>query len=127
MKFPGAIIAFLKGDPSGGTAGSVVNHIGFEVPNVTQALAKWKAAGLKTEAGRPGQCFVYTPDDLSKIEILENKSLTVPIAFHHVHFFVADPGPGGGSAVTEIQAWYVKMFGAKPGSVGHLIPRTCRV
>jgi len=115
-KFPGVLILVRKGEPSGGTVGSVINHIGFNVPNVPEALEKWKAAGLKTAPGQnPGQCFLFTPDDMTRVEILENKSLTVPIAFHHVHFYVADPS---GTTVTEIQSWYVKTFGAKAGKRG---------
>jgi catechol 2,3-dioxygenase-like lactoylglutathione lyase family enzyme len=114
MKFPGALILLRKGEPAGGTVGSVINHIGFNVPNVQEALAKWKAAGLKAELGQnPGQCFLFTPDDLTRVEILENKSITVPIAFHHIHFYV--PDSGGFSSVAEIQSWYAKTFGAKPG------------
>jgi catechol 2,3-dioxygenase-like lactoylglutathione lyase family enzyme len=117
MKFPGVLILVRKGEPSGGTVGSVINHFGFNVPNVPEAMAKWKAAGLKTELGQnPGQCFLFTPDDLTRVEILENKSLTVPIAFHHVHFYV--PDSGGNTSVTEIQSWYVKTFGAKAGKRG---------
>ncbi len=113
-KFPGVLIFLKKGDTTLGSVGSVVNHIGFHVPNTPEALARWKAAGIKTEVGTiPGQGFVYTPDGLTRIEILEDKTLTVPIAFHHVHFFVADTG--GGSNVLEMQSWYAKMFGAKPG------------
>ena len=113
-KFPGVLILVRKGEPSGGTVGSVINHFGFNVPNVPEALAKWKAAGLKTELGsNPGQCFLFTPDDLTRVEILENKSMTVPIAFHHVHFFI--PDSGGNTSITEIQSWYVKTFGAKAG------------
>jgi catechol 2,3-dioxygenase-like lactoylglutathione lyase family enzyme len=116
-KFPGVLILVRKGEPAGGTVGSVINHIGFNVPNVPEALAKWKAAGLKTELGQnPGQCFLFTPDDMTRVEILENKSLTVPIAFHHVHFFV--PDAGGNTSVLEIQSWYAKTFGAKPGKRG---------
>jgi catechol 2,3-dioxygenase-like lactoylglutathione lyase family enzyme len=76
-KFPGVLILVRKGEPTGGTVGSVINHIGFNVPNVPEALAKWKAAGLKTELGQnPGQCFLYTPDDLTRVEILFTKSDT---------------------------------------------------
>jgi len=118
MKLPGVLILIRKEDPSGGTLGSIVNHVGFRVPNVQQAMAKWKAAGLKTEDGRNAQQgFVTTPDNLVRIEILEDPSLTVPIAFHHIHFFVAQAGPSAGS-VEEIQSWYAKMFGAKPGKRG---------
>lgn len=120
VKFPGVVVFFTKGDPDGGTVGSVVNHFAFSVPSTPDALAKWNAAGLKTEVGSlPGQGYVHTPDDLSRIEILENKSQAVPVAFHHVHFFVPDPAPDGGSAVMEIQAWYAKVFGAVPGKRGN--------
>src|SRR6202171_2344171 len=80
MKFPGVLILLRKGEPSGGSVGSVVNHIGFYVPNVQESVTKWKAAGLKTEPGqRAGQAYVTTPDDLVRSEVIENKMLTVPI------------------------------------------------
>jgi hypothetical protein len=114
FKFPGVLILVRKGDNTGGTVGSIVNHIGFHVPNTTEALARWKAAGLKTEVGaNPGQGFVYAPDDVTRVEILEDKTQTVPIVFHHVHFYIADAA--GASNVLEMQSWYAKMFGAKPG------------
>jgi catechol 2,3-dioxygenase-like lactoylglutathione lyase family enzyme len=117
FKFPGVLILLRKGDPTGGSVGSMVNHIGFHVPNTTEALAKWKAAGIKAEAGQnPGQGWLYTPDDLTKVEILEDKSQTEPIKFHHVHFYVAEPT--GSSTVLEMQSWYAKMFGAVPGKRG---------
>jgi catechol 2,3-dioxygenase-like lactoylglutathione lyase family enzyme len=119
VRLPSAVILLGKGEPSGGTVGSVVNHVGFTVPSVEQAMAKWKATGLKTEAGRDDQQgFVFTPDDLMKIEILEDRSLTVPIAFHHIHFFVADSASSGADSVAEIKAWYAQIFGAKPGKRG---------
>jgi len=112
FKLPGTVIVLTPMEPSGGNDGSVVNHVGFLVPSVQQAMAKWKAAGLKTEAGaRPQQGFVFTPDDF-RFEILEEASMTTPLAMHHIHFAVAK------SSVPEIKAWYAKMFGAKPGKRG---------
>ena len=47
------------------SVGSVVGHIGFHVPDTNAAMARWKAAGLETEAGQnPGQGFVWTPDKM---------------------------------------------------------------
>src|SRR5262245_50898848 len=44
-RFPGvAVFLHLREmgiPPSGGTDGSVVNHVGFTVPNVQEAVAKW--------------------------------------------------------------------------------------
>ena len=67
--------------PTGGTDGTVVNHVGFIVQNVQESVAKWKAAGVPVQPGNNGrldQAYVTTPDGLS-IEILEDKNQTVPI------------------------------------------------
>jgi catechol 2,3-dioxygenase-like lactoylglutathione lyase family enzyme len=70
VEFPDVVVRLRQQEPTGGSVGSVVNHVGFLVPNIQQSVGKWKAAGLRTEPGnRPEQAFVYTPDDL-KIEIL---------------------------------------------------------
>ena len=120
VKFPGVLILIRKAmDPPAGTVGSVVNHIGFLVPNVAATRAKWQAAGLMMEPPNPAnakQIYVHTPDDLVRIEILEDAMQTEPIKFHHVHFFVADSG--GANTVLAMQAWYAKTFGAKPGKRG---------
>src|SRR6202162_887123 len=77
IEFPDVVVRLRPQEPTGGSGGTVINHGGLMVPNVQHSVAKWKAAGLKTEPGnRPEQGFVYTPDDV-KIEILEDKSLTV--------------------------------------------------
>jgi len=120
VKFPGVLILIRKAmDPPAGSVGSVVNHIGFLVPDVAATRAKWQAAGLMMEPPNPAnakQIYVHTPDDLVRIEILEDAMQTVPIKFHHVHFFVADAG--GTNSVLAMQAWYAKTFGAKPGKRG---------
>lgn len=120
FKFPGTLV-FLsvpaQPEPGGPSEGSVVNHIGFKVPNTQEAAARWKAAGLNVVPGnRAQQVFLFTPDDV-KIEILEDQSLTVPIKFHHIHFYLADTSTGE-DQVKAIQAWYAKIFGAKPGMRG---------
>jgi len=119
VQFPGVLVLLAKADPTGGAVGSIVNHVGFLVPNVQQSVAKWKEAGLTVEAGRtPQQAFVTTPDGLIRIEILENASQPQPIVFHHVHFYVGPGAQGGVEVIPEMQAWYAKMFGAKPGKSG---------
>jgi catechol 2,3-dioxygenase-like lactoylglutathione lyase family enzyme len=118
VKFPGVIV-FLNQGPgtppaTGGTVGTVVNHVGFLVPNVQASVAKWNAAGVTVEPGGNGrldQAFVTTPDGV-RIEILEDKNQTMPIRSHHVHFYVPE------AEIPKIQAWYAKYFGAKPGMRG---------
>ena len=102
-----------------------MNHIGFSVPNLRQTVDKLKSGGFKmvTSAEAPptvkvqddigltsggdvsGIAYVIGPDDV-KVEIVEIKKQTAPIASHHVHFFSQKP--------EEVQAWYVKIFGSKP-------------
>ena len=114
IMFPGLYINLNLGTEKGdgGSQGSVVNHVGFIVDNVQQRVAQWKAAGVKVLPGtnnRPDQAFVETPDGL-RIEILEDKTQTVPIRGEHVHFFLQE------SEIPKAQAWYVKTFGGKAGT-----------
>ena len=110
--FPGVVVILnlrMPAPSTGGTDGSVVNHVGFTVQNVQEAVAKWKAAGVPVQPGNNGrldQAYVITPDGL-RIEILENKNQNVPIRHEHVHFFLPQ------EAIAESQAWYGKIFGAK--------------
>ena len=123
FKFPGVLILVRKGDGTTPTVGSVVGHIGFHVPDTTAAMAKWKAAGLNTEAGQnPGQGFVWTPDHLLRVEILEDKTQTVPIAFHHVHFYVADAA-GSFATCWRCNRGTPRCSAPSPGSAGSLTPR----
>jgi catechol 2,3-dioxygenase-like lactoylglutathione lyase family enzyme len=105
--------------PTGGTAGTVINHVGLIVPNVQDAVARWRVAGVPVEFGRDpvlgkdriDQAWITTVDGL-RVEILEDKSQTEPIKHHHVHYHLNE------SAIPAIQAWYAKHFGAKPGMRG---------
>jgi catechol 2,3-dioxygenase-like lactoylglutathione lyase family enzyme len=45
-----------------------------------------------------------------KVELVEVRAQTLPIALHHVHF--------SGPQNAEMQAWYAKVFGAKPRAGG---------
>ena len=107
-KFPDVIVLVTKGEPKIGSVGTTVNHLGFKVPNVNAAVARVKAAGFQILSENPTnhQAMVMSPDDV-KVELSEDKSMTVPIAHHHIHFY--------NSSVDETKAWYVKTFGAKPG------------
>ena len=116
VKFPGVLVAIAKqkDEPSGGSVGSVVDHVGFQVPDVQASVARWTAAGLTVQPGTNGrkdQAFITTPDGL-KIEILQESSMTDPIAMHHIHFFVAE------AVLPEMKEYYVKHYGAKPGKRG---------
>jgi catechol 2,3-dioxygenase-like lactoylglutathione lyase family enzyme len=111
MMFPGVYINLNLGTEKGegGTPGSVVNHVGFIVDNVQKRVAEWKAAGVPVLPGtnnRPDQAFVVTPDGV-RIEILEDKTQTVPIRNEHVHLSMTE------AEIPKAQAWYAKTFGGK--------------
>lgn len=118
VMFPGVAV-FLQQGPGtppavGGSAGTIVNHGGFLVPNVQAAVARWKAAGLTPDPqtnGRTDQAYFTTADGL-RIEILEDKAQTIPIRHHHLHYYVPE------AEIPKIRDWYAKYFGAKPGMRG---------
>jgi catechol 2,3-dioxygenase-like lactoylglutathione lyase family enzyme len=106
IQFPGVFINYREATPAGGMVGSVVNHFGFHVQSVADTLEKIKPLGLKVEQNNPQQAFITGPEDI-RVELLEDKTISSPIEMHHVHLFVTDP--------LEVQAWYVKHFGAIAG------------
>ncbi len=127
-KFLNVLIAFTEQAPTGGTKGTTVNHLGFWVPSVRDALAKVRAAGypIVTREELPPSlevkddmayiadqdtyiAMVMAPDDV-KVELVEKRTQSEPIALHHVHFAAED--------VDAMKAWYVKTFDAVPGMRG---------
>lgn len=126
MKFPGVLIFLHKGEPSGSTMGSRIDHVGFNVVNGDKLVVKMKAAGVKTdptagtrapESKSASWGNVYSPDGL-KTEFLERsrlwdgrtqeKAFTVPIAAEQIHFFLPDPN------VKDALGLYAKIVGAQP-------------
>src|SRR5437667_10363219 len=113
IMFPGVLINLNLGNEKGegGTQGSVVNHVGFIVNNVQQRVAQWKAAGVRVLPGnnnRLDQAFVETPDGV-RIEILEDKTQSMPIRHEHIHLFLPE------AEMVKAQAWYAKTWGGKAG------------
>ena len=114
IMFPGLYINLNLGTEKGdgGTQGSVVIHVGFIVNNVQARVAQWKAAGVTVLPGnnnRLDQAFVETPDGV-RMEILEDKTQSMPIRNEHVHLFLTE------AEIPKAQAWYAKTFGGKPGT-----------
>jgi catechol 2,3-dioxygenase-like lactoylglutathione lyase family enzyme len=118
--FPGLYISLILGNEKGegGTVGSVVNHVGFVVDNVQMRVAQWKAAGVTVLPGgalpngggtRLDQAYVETPDGV-RMEILEDKTQTVPIKNEHIHFALP------AAEIPKAVAWYAKVFGGQPAT-----------
>jgi catechol 2,3-dioxygenase-like lactoylglutathione lyase family enzyme len=126
--FPDVLVLLTPGEASGGSDGSVVNHVAFRVPS----FAAVEAAGLKVQrlAQFPGVGSVTSPDG-ERVELFEDAATNLtftqdsgyadrvaerhnapvgrPIAFHHIHLYVPE------GAVAAAKAWYTKTFGGTPG------------
>jgi catechol 2,3-dioxygenase-like lactoylglutathione lyase family enzyme len=108
--FPGVLVGFRQGESSGGTDGSVVDHLGFLVKDLAATKAKLAvSAKILRELPDTHQFFAGFPDGIT-VEFTEDTTLDVPIKHHHIHF--ATP------AEEEMRAWYVNLFGAVPGTRG---------
>lgn len=108
LELPGVILAFRKGEPTGGTDDSAVNHLGFLTRDLDKTKAELVAAGCKVVREMPAtrQMFTMWPDNV-KVEFSEDKTIDVPYKHHHIHF--------QSHQVEEQRAWYAKHFGAIPG------------
>ena len=126
VKFPNVLVFMREAEPTGGTKGTTVNHIGFAVPSTRATVDAVRAAGypIVTREELPSAlavedglayiadqdtyiAFAMAPDDV-KVEFLQSSSAS-PMALHHIHF----AGP-----VDEMKAWYVDTFNAEPGMRG---------
>jgi catechol 2,3-dioxygenase-like lactoylglutathione lyase family enzyme len=124
VSFPNVLVFLTARAPTGGTKGTVVNHVGFETRDIRSAVDRLRSMGYRMvtreelpetfevvdDLGRPGGnvvAFVMGPDE-TKVELLENRSIPHPIQLHHIHWAVPD-----GEAM---QAWYVEHLGATPGT-----------
>jgi predicted enzyme related to lactoylglutathione lyase len=127
VKFPNALLFMRAQKPSAGSKGSTVDHIAFSVTNLRQVVDRIKAGGFRmvtageappnipvkddigiVEGGGPvtGIAYAMAPDDV-KVELVEMKGQSAPVASHHVHFM----GPQ-----KEMHEWYMKTFGAAAGT-----------
>ena len=128
ITFPDVLLFLDEGEPSGGTEGSILNHMAFRV----RSLETVAAAGLALEPPAPasGVANVFTPEG-ERIELFaetatnltftgddgplegvaqrHNQPLPAPIVSHHLHLYLID------DAVKEAQRWYAATFGGTPG------------
>src|SRR5271166_1533572 len=105
---PKVLVIVDKGNPTAGTEGSIVNHVGFRVRDMKDILAKVEAQHftiqvLNPSKDNPTQAFFLGPDDV-RIELLAGPNLTTVSENHQVHFFTPD--------IDAMQKWYVTNFGA---------------
>lgn len=136
LTFPALLLLLEKGEPSGLSEGTVMDHVCFRVPDVAQKLLDMQALGYRSEpapplkagwnsGGRRDTGFIWSPEG-ERIEIMRNTAqntkfylesgeevprsqLTGQAVLHHIHFFVPE------ESVFAVKRWYGKLFGAVPG------------
>ena len=129
VAFPDVVVLLRQAESSGGSEGSVVNHVAFRV----QSLAELEAAGFQVHYNEeyPGVASVFTPEG-ERIELFDdglatnlgftidggasdaaaerhNRKIGVPIIAHHIHLLVPE------DQVEAAKDWYAKTFGGVPG------------
>ncbi len=129
VRFPNALVVISEGESSGGTEGSVLNHVAFRV----ESLAALEERGFELHYNDqyPGIASVYTPGG-ERIELFDdtiatnigfeqaagfddpaarrhNDALASPIVTHHMHLYLPE------DQVVAARDWYVEHFGAIPG------------
>ena len=127
VRFPNVVIVLEQAKPKGGTKGSVVDHVAFNVPDVKALVAKLKAAKvpLVTRAevntlyqvtndvaflpDQATQVAVINTPDGAEVELVESKEAAGPV-FRHVHFAAPQVAP--------MKEWYMKNLGAVLGNRG---------
>ena len=109
---PGVLVFVKKAEPSGGTVGSVINHVGVKVKDMDAVLAKAKAAGMKITPVNEMQNHVIGPDGVD-VELVKDTAMAGPVMNHHVHFYTTD--------IPAMQKWYADTFGAVPGMRGKFV------
>jgi catechol 2,3-dioxygenase-like lactoylglutathione lyase family enzyme len=102
LRLPGFFIIINRAEPTGGSAGSTADHVGLSVRDLGAMQIKLAAMNLQVQGP-----FIAMPDGL-RVELLEDKAQTLPVVMHHIHLSAANG--------EMLRQWYVKTFGAEPGS-----------
>ena len=132
--FPDVVVLLRQGEPSGGTQGSVVNHVAlYSTSKLALSVAAIERAGFEVEYNvqYPGVASIHTPEG-ERIELFDdelatnlgftidgggsdaaaerhNRKLEVPIIAHHIHLNVPQ------DQVTVAKEWYAAHFGGVRG------------
>lgn len=101
---PGVVIIFFDENPSSGSVGTLIDHLGFDVADADALAASLQAAGFDIEIDSPGRFNVNAPNDML-IEVRENTEINATIELNHIHFYNPE--------YEAMQQWYADMFGSE--------------
>ena len=120
VRLPGLLVALSGREPTGPSAGSVMDHFGFKVRNMEKFLAKWRAAGRSVDSeftGSEGQPNAYvTMPDGARIELQEDQMLPVEVSGYHIHFRTPE--------YEELLDWYIDVFDLEMRPRGSILTTT---
>ncbi len=102
LRLPGVYIIINKTDPTAGSVGSTVDHVGLSVKDLNDIKTKLAAVNVQVQGP-----FATMPDGL-RLELLEDKSQTSGVVMNHIHVAAING--------EMLRQWYVKTFGADGGS-----------
>jgi catechol 2,3-dioxygenase-like lactoylglutathione lyase family enzyme len=115
VKFQNMMVVLARPEPTSSNEGSVIDHFGFHVRDITSVLQAWRAAGydvIREFTGPEGtkNAFLRGPDGLLKFEVQDNKTISALAIPNHVHFLTPDN--------ESLLKWYVDRFGLAPRARG---------
>ena len=110
IKVPGIVILINKTQPGAIPGEPTADHFALVVKDLASIRQKLASAHIQIPEGKTIAEF---PDGV-KVELIEDKTLAVPVAFHHFHLVAGD--------VDAIRSWYVKTFGGVDFPAGANFP-----
>lgn len=114
VRIPGMLILFTQQTPTGGSEGTIIDHIGLKVPDTAEAVKRFREGGYEVQREFKGtegfpNAYLVGPDKV-RLELQQDTALTVKATSHHLHYFLAEP--------PVLREWYVKTLGMQSGTRG---------
>jgi catechol 2,3-dioxygenase-like lactoylglutathione lyase family enzyme len=97
INLPGVIILLMKQQAPEPSGEPTTDHMALRVRDLSAVKEKLAAAQINVS----DKSVAVFPDGV-RVELIEDKALAVPVAFHHFHLISNNP---------EIANWYKKYFG----------------
>ncbi|MSO30517.1 MAG: VOC family protein [Acidobacteria bacterium] len=106
IKFPTMLLVLTQRAPTGSSQETVMDHFGFKVRSLAETLQGWRTAGYEVQrefTGAEGfpNAYLLGPDGV-RVELQEDKTLTVKATPNHVHFLTPD--------FVALLDWYANTF-----------------
>lgn len=97
-----AYVWIEKGEPVGGTEGSVIRDIGIRVRDLDGTLARAAREGIHGRQTSRTTAQLQAPQNVL-LELVSDPAMDSEVAFDHIHFLVPD--------ANLARSWYTERFG----------------